>query len=90
MPRVYAHNTSFPGKKVLLLALAGLNMAIFHLTAGRTVAIWDKARAAPQIGRVTAGMSIALWLAIILAGRVIGFTTTGAPSQAGACFHREL
>ncbi len=35
--RVYAHNTSFRVKMVLL-ALAGINMAVFHLTAGRSVA----------------------------------------------------
>jgi len=37
--RVYAGNTSFRVKMVLLL-LAGLNMAFFHLTAGRSVARW--------------------------------------------------
>jgi hypothetical protein len=78
--RVYAHNTSFR-VKMLLLALAGLNMAVFHLTAGRSVATWDNAPAAPKAGRVTAGASLALWLGIILAGRVIGFTTTGAQAK---------
>jgi hypothetical protein len=78
--RVYAHNTAFQVKMVLL-ALAGLNMAIFHLTAGRSVATWDQAPTAPKAGRVTAGASLALWLGIILAGRVIGFTTTGAQAK---------
>lgn len=78
--RVYAHNTSFRVKMVLL-ALAGINMAVFHLTAGRTVATWDKAAAAPPAGRITAAVSLTLWLGIILAGRVIGFTTTGAQAK---------
>ncbi|HEX3835884.1 MAG TPA: DUF6644 family protein [Steroidobacteraceae bacterium] len=78
--RVYAHNTPFQIKMVLL-ALAGINMAVFHLTAGRTVATWDKAPAAPKAGRITAGVSLGLWLGIILAGRVIGFTTTGAEAK---------
>jgi hypothetical protein len=78
--RVYAHNTSFR-VKMLLLALAGLNMAVFHLTAGRSVASWDQAAAAPRAGRITAGISLALWLGVILAGRVIGFTTTGAQAK---------
>lgn len=78
--RVYAHNTAFQVKMVLL-ALAGLNMVIFHLTAGRTVASWDQAATAPKVGRITAGASLALWLGIILAGRVIGFTTTGAQAK---------
>jgi hypothetical protein len=78
--RVYAHNTAFQIKMVLL-ALAGLNMAIFHLTAGRSVATWNQAPTAPKAGRLTAGASLALWLGIILAGRVIGFTTTGAQAK---------
>jgi hypothetical protein len=78
--RVYAHNTSFRVKMVLL-ALAGLNMAAFHLTAGRSVARWDRDAAAPRAGRITAAASICLWLAIIVAGRVIGFTTTGAQAK---------
>jgi hypothetical protein len=78
--RVYAHNTAFQVKMVLL-ALAGLNMAIFHLTAGRTEATWDRAPTAPKAGRITAGASLALWLGIILSGRIIGFTTTGAQAK---------
>ncbi len=78
--RVYAHNTSFRVKMVLL-ALAGLNMAAFHLTAGRSVASWDRSGAAPRAGRITAAASIGLWIAIIVAGRVIGFTTTGAQAK---------
>jgi hypothetical protein len=78
--RVYAHNTAFL-VKMALLALAGLNMAAFHVTAGRSVAQWDTARTAPRAGRITAALSIAVWVAIIFAGRVIGFTTTGAQAK---------
>jgi hypothetical protein len=78
--RVYAHNTAFQVKMILLL-MAGINMAIFHLTAEKSVQRWDRDSAAPGIGRVTAGLSIALWMAIIFAGRVIGFTTTGAQAK---------
>lgn len=78
--RVYAHNTSFR-VKMLLLALAGINMAIFHLTAGKSVARWDQAPTAPRAGRITGALSIGLWIGIILAGRVIGFTTTGAQAK---------
>ena len=81
--RVYAGNTSFRIKMVLLL-LAGLNMAFFHLTAGRSVIRWNKDRSAPRIGRATAALSLSLWVAIIFAGRVIGFTTTGAQAKEAA------
>lgn len=81
--RVYYNNTPFRVKMVLL-ALAALNMALFHLSAGRSVAQWEKARAAPAIGRLTATLSLGLWIAIVFAGRVIGFTTTGAQAKEAA------
>ena len=81
--RVYYNNTPFR-LKMVLLALAGLNMALFHLTAGRSIARWEKAPAAPGIGRLTASLSLALWIAIVFAGRVIGFTTTGAQAKEAA------
>lgn len=80
--RVYAHNTAFLVKMTLLF-LAGVNMAVFHLTAGRSVARWDRGRT-PGIGRITGALSIALWVAIIFSGRVIGFTTTGAQAKESA------
>jgi hypothetical protein len=81
--RVYAGNTSFR-LKMLLLALAGLNMAIFHLTVGRTVPRWGEAPAAPGLGKLAATLSLALWIAVIFTGRVIGFTTTGAQARQAA------
>jgi hypothetical protein len=78
--RVYAGNTSFRLKMVLLV-LAGINMAVFHLTAGRTVLRWDRERFAPPSGRAAAALSLTLWIGIIFAGRVIGFTTTGAQAK---------
>jgi hypothetical protein len=78
--RVYADNTAFRIKLVLLV-LAGLNMLAFHLTDGRTVAVWDRRPSAPPLGRIAAALSIILWIAIIAAGRVIGFTTTGAQAK---------
>ena len=78
--RVYADNTPFR-IKMILLALAGLNMMAFHLTAGRTVRVWDRQPSAPPLGKITAAVSLALWIAIVFSGRVIGFTTTGAEAK---------
>jgi cytochrome c556 len=69
---------------MVLLLLAAINMAIFHLTAGKSVAKWDRARSAPGIGKLTATLSLSLWVAIIFAGRVIGFTTRGAEAKEAA------
>ena len=63
---------------MLLLVLAGLNMLIFELTAGRTIHRWDKAPSAPRSGKAVAAVSLALWIGIIFMGRIIGFTTTRA------------
>jgi hypothetical protein len=81
--RVYANNTAFR-IKLVLLALAGLNMLMFHLTAGRTAAQWEKRGSAPASGKTAAALSIVLWIAIIFAGRVIGFTTTGMQAKESA------
>jgi hypothetical protein len=78
--RVYADNTAFR-VKMLLLVLAGINMVIFQLTTGRSAERWGGAPAAPRSGRIAAVCSLSLWIAIIFAGRVIGFTTTGAEAK---------
>jgi hypothetical protein len=77
--RVYAHNTAFQ-IKLALLALAGLNMLIFHVTSARTMPRWDR-QAAPPLGKAAAVLSLVLWIAVVAAGRVIGFTTTGQEAK---------
>jgi hypothetical protein len=78
--RVYVGNTSFR-VKMLLLALAGLNMLLFQATTGRNMVRSDEPRVMPRAGRVAAACSLTLWIAIIFAGRIIGFTTTGAQAK---------
>ncbi len=56
------------------MALAGVNMMIFHLTTNKTVHVWEKDGAVPLVGRTAAIVSIVLWIAIIFCGRWIGFT----------------
>ena len=74
---VYAHNFYFR-LKMALLVLSGINMLAFELTAGRTIHRWDQAPSAPPMGRAVATLSLVMWIAIIFAGRIIGFTTTRA------------
>jgi hypothetical protein len=74
---VYYNNTVFRAKMVMLV-LAGVNMFIFELTAGRSKQNWDKSPSAPTIGKATAVLSLAFWISIIFLGRWIGFTTTRA------------
>jgi len=74
---VYYHN-SFFRIKMVLLALSGLNMLAFELTAGRTIHGWDKAPSAPRAGRIVGALSLALWMGVIVMGRLTGFTTSRA------------
>jgi len=74
---VYFHNTYFRAKMALLV-LAAINMLVFELTARRTIDRWDQAPSAPPFGRVAATVSLVIWIAVIAAGRMIGFTATRA------------
>jgi len=86
--RVYYHNFFFR-TKMLMLVLAGINLLVFELTAGRTIHRWDKAASAPPAGKAVAALSLAIWIGVIFMGRLIGFTTTpgvAAPPPAGVNF----
>lgn len=74
---VYYHNFYFRTKMVLL-ALTGINMLFFELTAGRTIHKWDTAPSAPRSGKAVAALSLTLWIGVICVGRLIGFTTSRA------------
>ena len=69
----YAHNFFFQGK-MLLLAAAGLNMAIFHAFGIRDVALWDTRPNTPPGAKAAGAVSLGLWIAVIAFGRWIGFT----------------
>lgn len=74
---VYYYNTYFRIKMVLL-ALAGMNMGIFELTTGRMVAKWGDQVPTPSHARTAARVSLAIWIGVIVFGRLIGFTTSNA------------
>ena len=60
--------------KFIFMALAAVNMLIFHFGAYRRVAQWDTA-VPPTSARIAGALSIAFWVAVIFFGRWIGFTT---------------
>ena len=58
--------------KLGLLLLAGLNVAFFHFRAFPAMLRCASGEAMPSLARFTAGLSLLLWCAIILAGRWVG------------------
>jgi hypothetical protein len=69
----YYGNTAFR-IKLLALAAAGVNMALFHFGAFRSVAQWDQNQVSPRAAKVAAALSILLWVGVIFVARWIGFT----------------
>ncbi len=69
-PDQYLYNPAWQ-VKMGLLALAGLNMALFYLTASRRVRTLGPDDAPPLALRLFAGVSLACWIGVIAAGRVI-------------------
>ena len=61
--------------KMLGLALAGVNMFVFHHFSYRKVENWDAEAAHPHAASIAAVLSLALWTGVIVCGRWIGFTT---------------
>src|SRR6185312_2539837 len=60
--------------KMLGLLLAALNMLVFHAITARNLHRWDQV-VPPLAARLAGGISLTLWIAIVAAGRWIGFTT---------------
>lgn len=59
--------------KIGLLTLAGVNAVLFHTGPYSSVATWDRDAPAPAAARLTAALSIVLWIAVIAAGRMIAY-----------------
>ncbi len=68
----FAGNTALQ-VKLLLIATAGVNAAIFQGRLYRSVESWDRNIPAPAAARTSAALSILLWLLIIVAGRMIAY-----------------
>ncbi len=71
----YAHNI-FLLAKMSLLIVAFLNMMVFHVITSRGIEHWDESPHPPVRARLAGGISMALWIAIVVCGRWIGFTMT--------------
>ena len=70
-----AYSSLFFRAKVIMLILAGLNAFFFHMTIGRGIAAWGSDPKTPRRARIAGGVSLTLWAGIIVAGRMIAYTT---------------
>jgi hypothetical protein len=70
---VRTYQNIFFRAKVVLLALAGLNVWVFHGGVWRRVANWDLEATTPRAARLAGAASLVLWAAIIVAGRMIAY-----------------
>ena len=59
--------------KVLLLIVAALNIWLFHRRVYPNVAAWDADEVPPKRVRLAGGISLALWMCIIVSGRMIAY-----------------
>jgi hypothetical protein len=69
----YAHNFFFLGKMVLLAA-AGLNMAVFHFAGIGDIERWGTSRQTPLAAKAAGVVSLTIWITVVAFGRWIGFT----------------
>ena len=60
--------------KLVLLVLAGVNIAVFHSTIDRRRGEWDKAPIPPLQARLAGLTSLVLWLAVVAVGRLMAYT----------------
>jgi len=72
----YFGNLSFQ-TKLVLMAAAFLNMLMFHFIPYRSVQSWNDGAPAPTLAKLACGMSLILWVSIVLMGRWIGFSIEG-------------
>jgi len=69
----YLENSFFL-MKMLLIATAGLNMAVFHLISARDLSRWEKNATPPLSAKFAGGLSLLFWVSTVACGRWIGFT----------------
>lgn len=59
--------------KMFLMALAGINAMAFHYLTYDSVSRWDKDPILPPAARLAGGLGLALWAAVVVAGRLIAY-----------------
>jgi len=55
--------------KLVLMAVAGLNVLVFHFITYRNVGKWDHGVAVPPAAKIAGLISLACWIAVVFYGR---------------------
>jgi hypothetical protein len=71
-PDQYVYNPAFHFK-LLFMVTAGLNASAFYLTSYRRATAPDAPSDAPRSAKLIAAASLALWIGVIVAGRLLTF-----------------
>lgn len=71
-PVIYYHSIWFRAKLVFL-AIAMLNIVIFHTRVQRNQHKWDTLALPPRAARISAALSLISWIAVITMGRFIPY-----------------
>jgi hypothetical protein len=71
-PDQYVYNPAFH-LKMLCLLLAGANVALFYVTMFRRVSPLGPGMQGPILARLNGAVSLALWVTVIVCGRMITF-----------------
>lgn len=70
---IYAKEPYFLWKMVVL-GLAGVNMAVFHALTWRSLDQWNARPTPPRAVKIAGALSLLCWIVAIFCGRFIGFT----------------
>jgi hypothetical protein len=59
--------------KMLLILGAGFNAALFHAVVFPGVDDWDRSAPPPGLARLSAALSLAVWMSVIACGRLLAY-----------------
>jgi hypothetical protein len=68
-----AYDNAFFRTKLTFLLLLGINAALYQKLFFPKMAEWDSARGAPAGARFCAGVSLLLWVGVIVCGRTMAY-----------------
>lgn len=71
-PVHYYHSVWFRAK-VIFIFLAAANIFWFHFRTQKTIADWDERPSPPAMVKLSAGVSLASWIFVIIFGRLMAF-----------------